>query len=245
MVLGYPDQALKRSNEAIVLAKRLRDLSSQARAELFFVVLRQRRREAHAVQQIVEAVIALCAEHQFTEPLSLAKTLRGWAMAEQGHHERGIAQIQEGLAALNANRLEAFRPYLLCLLAEVCGKVGRLDEGLCAVSEALTVGDERENRKYEAEAYRLKGELLLQQGDCNSTEAQKYLQRAIRIAQKQRAKSLELRATMSLARLLAKQGLQDQAHGMLAKVYGWFGEGFDTPDLKDVKALLDDLADEC
>jgi predicted ATPase len=163
-------------------------------------------------------------------------------MAEQGDPQEGIAQMQEGLAALHATRLQAFRPYLLCLLAEVCVKVGRLDEGLNALSEALTAADNLENRKYEAEAYRLKGELLLKQDGSKTTQAQNCLQRAIEIAQKQNAKSLELRATISLARLLAKQDRQVEAHAMLAEVYGWFTEGFDTPDLTDAKALIDDLA---
>jgi predicted ATPase len=187
-------------------------------------------------------MIALCAERQFTEALNWASTLHGWAMAEQGRHEEGIAQMKEGLALLHATRTEMLRPYLLCLLAKACAKAGRLEDGLDALTEALTAADERENRTYEAEAYRLKGELLLKQGGSSSAQAQKYLRHAIEVARKQSAKSFELRATMSLARLLAKQGRQDEAHSLMTEVYNWFTEGVDTPDLKDAKALMDALA---
>jgi predicted ATPase len=168
-------------------------------------------------------------------------SLRGWAMARQGYHEEGIAQIQEGLAAYRATGSASARPLFLCLLAEACLEAGRLDDGLSALTEALAVADEHEIRHCEAELHRLKGELLLKQDPSNAPEAQRCLERAIEIARKQSAKSLELRATTSLARLLAKQGRRDEARVMLAEIYGWFTEGFDTADLKDAKALLEDL----
>jgi predicted ATPase len=161
-------------------------------------------------------------------------------MAEQGRNEEGIAQIQEGLVASRATGAEQNRPYFLCLLAEACRETGRLDDGLSALMEALAAADEHEIRHYEAEMHRLKGELLLKQDDSNTAEAQNCFERAIEIARKQSAKSLELRATTSLARLLAKQGKCDQAHALLAEIYGWFTEGFDTADLKEAKALLDE-----
>ena len=121
-------------------------------------------------------------------------------------------------------------------------ETGRLDDGLSALTEALAAADEHEDRLYEAEIHRLKGELLLKQDDSNAAEAQSCFQRAIEIARKQSAKSWELRATMSLARLLAQQGHRDEARTMLAEIYNWFTEGFDTADLKDAKALLEELA---
>jgi predicted ATPase len=171
----------------------------------------------------------------------MATTLRGWAMAEQGRNDDGMAQIQEGLAGIRATGSQLNRPYFLCLLAEACTKSGRIDDGLGASMEALAAVDEHENRQYEDEIHRLKGELLLKQNNSNALEAQSCFQRAIAVARKQSGKSLELRATMSLARLLAKQGRRDQARTMLAEIYGWFTEGFDTADLKDAKALLDEL----
>jgi predicted ATPase len=238
--LGYPDQALKRGNEALALARGLSHLSL-AFAEFFVGVLRQLRRETGVAQENAESMIALCAEHGFTQFLAYATVLRGWVIAEQGRNEEGIAQIQEGLAASRATGAELTRPYFLCLLAKACMETGRLDDGLDASTEALAAADEHENRSCEAETHRLKGELLLKQDDSNAAEAQSCFQRAIEIARKQSAKSWELRATMSLARLLAKQGRRDEARTMLAEIYGWFTEGFDTADLKDAKALLDEL----
>ena len=133
------------------------------------------------------------------------------------------------------------RPWLMCALAEACLEAGRLDDGLSALREALAAADEHEDRHHEPEVHRIKGELLLRQNQSNAPEAQRCFERAIEIARNQRAKSLELRATMSLARLLNKQGRRDEAHAMLTEIYDWFTEGFDTADLKDAKALLDQL----
>jgi predicted ATPase len=144
-------------------------------------------------------------------------------MAEQGRNEEGIAQIQEGLATARAVRAELLRPYNLCLMAEACTETGRLDDGLSALTEALAAADEHEDCAFEAETNRLKGELLLRKDRSNAPEAQRCFERAVEIARKQNAKSLELRA-------------------MLADIYGWFTEGFDTADLKDAKALIDELA---
>ena len=162
-------------------------------------------------------------------------------MAEQGRNEEGIAQIQEGLAASRATGAELMRPRDLCLLAEARMETGTLDYGLSSLTEALATADEHEHRSYEAETHRLKGELLLRQNDSNASEAQSCFQRAIEIARKQSAKSWELRATISLARLLAAQGRRNEARTMLADIYNWFTEGFDTADLKDARALLDEL----
>jgi class 3 adenylate cyclase/predicted ATPase len=240
--LGYPDQALKHVNEALALAQRLSHPLSLAYAENFVAVLRQLGREARAAQGSVEGVIALCAEHGFTEVLAYATVIRGWELAQQGRNEEGIEQIQEGLAASRATGAELTRPSFLCLLAEACMETGRLDDGLSALTEALAAADEHENRCYEAEMHRLQGALLLRQHDSNAAQALSCFQRAIEIARRQSAKSWELRATTSLARLLAKQGRRDEARAMLAEIYVWFTEGFDTADLKDAKELLVELS---
>jgi predicted ATPase len=239
--LGYPDQALSRGNGALALAQGLSLPLSLAFAEFFFGELCQSRGEVSAAQETAESLIALCAEHEFPDWLAMATSLRGWAMAEQGHNEEGIAQIYEGLAAYRALGAELYRPYSLTLLAEACMEMGRLDDGLNALTEALAAADEHENRIHEPEIHRLKGELRLKQDDSNTAEAQSCFERAIEIARKQSAKSLELRATTSLARLLGKQGKRDEARAMLAEIYGWFTEGFDTADLIDAKALLEEL----
>jgi predicted ATPase len=149
--------------------------------------------------------------------------------------------MQEGLAAHRATGAELMRPYHLCLLSDACKNTDRLDDGLSALAEALAAAQEHGNRGSEAETHRLKGELLLKQNISNAAEAQVCFQRAIEIARKQSAKSWELRATISLARVLAKQGRREEAGAMLAEIYDWFTEGFDTADLKDAKSLLDEL----
>jgi predicted ATPase len=239
--LGYPDQAIKRSNEALASAQALCHPFSLGFAEIVVTVLRQYRREAPTAQETAKNMIALSVEYGFTHVLAHATIMRGWAIAEQGRNEEGIAQIKEGLAASHGTGMKLPRPYFLCLLAEAYMETGRFDDALGALTEALAATDEHENRNYEAEIHRLKGEVLLKQGDSKAAEAQGCFQRAIEIARKQSAKSWELRATMSLARLLAKQGRRDEARRMLADIYNWFTEGFDTADLKDAKAFLDEL----
>jgi adenylate cyclase len=235
-VLGYPDQALKRSNEAIELAHALSHPHDLAFAEAFSSLFQQLRRDARATQAAAERLIALSVEHGFTFWSSQATIIRGCAITEQGRNEAGIAQMQEGLAALRA---AGPRPQYLRFLAKACIETGRLDEGQSALTEALAAADEHEVRDIEAELHRLKGELLLKQN--HTADAESCFRRAIEIARTQGAKSWELRATMSLARLLDKQGRRDEARTMLAEIYHWFTEGFDTADLKDAKTLLDGL----
>jgi predicted ATPase len=127
------------------------------------------------------------------------------------------------------------------MLVEACITSGRVDEGLSALTEARAVADEQEDRSWEAEMHRLKGELLLLENASAHAEAESCFRKAMDVSRRQQAKSFELRATTSLARLLAKQGRRDEARAMLAEIYGWFTEGFDTADLKDAKALLDEL----
>jgi len=155
------------------------------------------------------------------------------------HAQEGIGQIHQGLTAWRATGAEIARPYHLALLAEAYGAMGQPAAALVVLVEALTLVDNTGERLYESELYRLKGELLLQQSSDNHLEAETCFHHAIAIAQKQSAKSWELRAATSLARLWQQQGKRQEAHDLLAPVYNWFTEGFDTADLKDAKALLD------
>jgi class 3 adenylate cyclase/predicted ATPase len=239
--LGYPDQALKRANEAVEFSQALSHPLSLAGAEFFLGSVRQCRREARAAQKAAERAIALSAEHGFTFWSPVATILRGWAMAQQGRNEEGIAQMEEGLAAYRATGAGTGLTHWLSLLAEACIESGRLNDGQSVLAEAQAFANGTEGHGYDGEIYRLTGELLRRTADSNAAGAQKCFERAIEIARNQSAKSLELRATMSLARLLAKQGKCDEARTMLADIYGWFTEGFDTADLKEAKALLDEL----
>jgi len=175
---------------------------------------------------------------------------RGWALVEQGQGKEGITQIHQALTDWQATGAEMHRPHFLALLAAAYGKVGEAEQGLTALVEALAQVEQTGERWYEAELYRLKGELLLAQegyrpqalGFREKTEkVEECFLKAIDIAQKQQAKSWELRATMSLARLWQRQGKQKEAHQLLSEIYGWFTEGFDTKDLQEAKALLAEL----
>jgi predicted ATPase len=236
--LGYPDQALKRIDEALHVANTVARPHDLAFVEFFAGRLLQERRDARATRETAERLIALSHEHGFSFWLAQATIELGAAMAEEGRREEGIAQMLEGFALLRA---AGPRLQYLCLLAKACIETDRLDDGLSALTEALATAEKHEWCDHETEMHRLKGELLLKQADSNATEARSCFERAIEIAREQRAKSWELRATMSLARLLASQGRREEARTMLADIYGWFTEGFDTADLKDAKALLDDL----
>jgi len=239
--LGYADQALKRVFEALALAQTLSHPFSLAFAQCWVGFVRQYRREVGAAQEISESLIALSDEQGLTDFLAWANTLHGSAISGQGRNDEGIRQMQEGVAASRVTGAGVFRPYFLTLLAEACMQTNRLDDGLNALAEALAIADEHENRHYEAETHRLKGELLLKQSRSRTADARQCFEKAIEIARKQSTKSWELRATTSLARLLASQGNRDEARTMLADIYNWFTEGFDTADLIDAKALLEEL----
>ena len=187
-----------------------------------------------------EATVALSAEQGFVDFLLAGTFDRGWALAEQGQIDEGIAQMHEALAAMTNRGRELGRSEFLAILAAAYGTTERTDDRLALVAEALAFVEKHGERRCEAEIYRVKGELLLESG--GSSEAETCFRRAIDIAQRQSAKSLELRATTSLSRLLQKQGQNDEARRRLAEVYGWFREGFDTADLKDAKVLLEVLS---
>jgi class 3 adenylate cyclase/predicted ATPase len=241
-LLGYPDQARQWSEAALTYAQRLLHAFTLAQALLGSVITHQLRREAAVVQEQAEALRALCTEHRFAYYLAWGTVLQGSAWAAQGEWVKGLAQIREGLAAWQAVGGRALWHWFRALLAEAYGRAGQVEEGLRALEEALEALQTTEDRIYEAEVYRLKGELLLQQSAEQQGEAEESLQQALEIARRQQAKSLELRAAMSLSRLWQRQGKQAEARTVLAPIYGWFTEGFDTADLQEAKALLDELA---
>ncbi|MGH7842175.1 MAG: hypothetical protein ACREQT_11735 [Candidatus Binataceae bacterium] len=239
--LGYPAQALKRSNESLALARALSHPHSVTFAQGFGGRLLVKLQQPDAAQEAAESVIAISAEQGFTDQLPSAFGVRGWALAQQGKIEEGITLMEESLAASRAQGTELRRPFFLCLLGEAYVETGRLDEGLSVLAEAEAAAG-REEHEHEPEVHRLKGESLLRRDESNTAEARSCFERAIEIARNQSAKSWELRATASLARLRAKQGRREEARRMLAEIYGWFTEGFDTLDLKEAKGLLDELS---
>jgi predicted ATPase len=244
--LGYPDQALTKSQEAVALAKGLSRPFSLALALGFAAWFHSFRRAEQLAREQAEAVITLSTEQGFPYWLANGTMVRGGALTEQGEVEEGIAQIQKGLAAFRSIGAEVGRIWSLAMLAEAHGKVGQVGEGLAVLAEALDLVDKTGERVKEAELYRLKGELTLQaqiQGPTSKVaeEAETCFLKAIEVARHQQAKSLELRAVMSLSRLWQQQGKKDEACNLLTKIYGWFTEGFDTKDLQEAKALLDEF----
>jgi predicted ATPase len=241
-LLGYPNQALQRSHEALALTQELSHPLSLALALNFAAILHQFRREGQVAQKRAEAAMTLSIEQGFPYWLAEGTIRRGWALAEQKQVEEGITQIRQGLASYQATGAEVLRSYYLALLTEACEKGGQSEEGLSVLAEALALVHKTGERFYEAELYRLKGELLLARPTHQTAEVEACFQQALDIARRQQAKSLELRAAMSLARLWQQQGKRIEARELLAPVYGWFTEGFDTADLQEAQALLDTLA---
>jgi predicted ATPase len=237
--LGYLDQALERSREALTLARELAHPASVASALLFAAEVHMYRREGQSTYEQAEAALVLAREHGFAFRVAQATILRGWTLVEQGQGETGIAQMRQGLAAFRATGAELARSYYPALLAEAHGRMGQREEGLQVVAEALARSDSSGGG--EVELYRLKGELLLTRSAEHHTEAERCFRQALEIARRQGAKSLELRAAMSLSRLWQRQGKRAEARELLASLYGWFTEGFDTPDLQEAKALLEEL----
>jgi len=241
--LGYPEQALKQSREAIALAQELAHSYSLSFALFCAAWLHQCRQEGHCSPRANSGSHKPRNRAGVSVLVAMSTTLRGWVLAVQGQGEEGIAQIREGLAAHQATGAELHRPHYLALLAEAYEGVGQIEEGLNALAEALEIVGRTGEREYEAELYRLKGELSLksrQVKDKSKTtqgksevekEAEECFWKAVEIAQKQQAKSLELRAVMSLARLWQQQGKNAGARRMLAEIYGWFTEGFLTPPI--------------
>jgi class 3 adenylate cyclase/DNA-binding winged helix-turn-helix (wHTH) protein/predicted ATPase len=237
--LGYPDQALQRSQQSVTLAQELSHPFSLAWALDDAAKIYQFRREAQRTHERAEALMTLATEQRFAFWVVSATVLRGWALAEQGQGAEGIAQIRQGLAAWQAMGETLYQPHGHTLLAEIYGNVGQTEAGLAMLAEVLADVHNTGLCYCEAELYRLKGVLLQAVG--GSGEAEACFHQALDVARRQQAKSWELRAATSLARLWQQQGKRAEAYRLLAPTYGWFTEGFDTADLQEAKALLEEL----
>ncbi|MEX5720837.1 adenylate/guanylate cyclase domain-containing protein [Geodermatophilus maliterrae] len=244
-LLGYTDQSLQVSDENVTTLRSSFDhVHSIAFGLDLAAVVRQYRRDAPATRLLVDDALSLSEAHDLAFFAAMASILKGWVLTEEGDLEEGLAQMRRGLAAHVSTGAELAKPYWLCLIAEACGRTGAAHDGLELLDEAETVVEQSDERYWEAEIHRLRGDLLLAAGpsseDVTRTVERHYL-RALEIARRQGARSLELRAAVSLSRLWEANGRRDQARGLLAPVYGWFSEGLDTPDLREAAALLADL----
>jgi adenylate cyclase len=238
--LGYPDQAAARSQQAIALARELGHPFTLADVLAYGGCLfSEMRRDAPLLQACAEELRQLATE-KVQGWMASGTWYWGEALARQGFLEDGIAAMREGLERQQDAAELCNRTGCLCSQAEAQGQVGRPEDGLNTLAKALLLVEQTDERYYEPELHRLHAELLLAQGD--EAEAEVSLHSAMELARRQQAKSWELRAALSLARLWGEQGRVDEARRMLAEVYDWFTEGFDTPDLQEARALLEALA---
>jgi predicted ATPase len=238
--LGYPDQALKLNREAVRWAREISHLHSVTYSMYFAIRLHLLRGETHEADELAKAALSVSTRHGFTFWTGMVPFLQGWSLCLQGQEVEGVARMRTGFSDALATGAKIMRPMFCAVLADAYGRVGQLDEGQRMISDALDAIEEGGQRYYEAETYRLKGELHLREADVQRAEA--CFRRALELARHQQATSWALRAAMSLAHLWKEHGKRHAAHDLLAPVYSWFTEGLDTADLKGARALLDELA---
>jgi predicted ATPase len=239
--LGYPDQALTRIDEALTMAQALAHPYSLALAHDYAAMLFQFRRAGSTAQESAGTAMALCTERGVAYYLAWGTIVQGWALVAQGQGEEGMSQMRRGLAAIRATGAELRRPYYLALLAEACGTVDQVGDGLAMLAEARAAMRNAGECWTEADLNRLKGDLLRRRSVVDTPQAEICFQQALDVARRQQAKSLELRAAMSLNRLWQRQGRRAEARDLLAPIYHSFTEGFDTADLQEARALLNEL----
>jgi predicted ATPase len=240
-LLGYPDQALRKSQDSLALARELSHASTTATALSFAVWLHQQRGESDVMRVHVDETITIATEHGFPRWLPYGNFLQGWLLVENDERA-GIAQMVKVFASERATAAQGrFEALCAALLAEAYRRIGQTAEGLNVITDALTRALQTGCRYYAAELYRLKGELLLTQSAADEQQGEACFQNALQVARGQSAKSLELRAAMSLSRLWQSKGKKAEAAQLLGDIYGWFTEGFDTADLKAAKTLLEEL----
>jgi TOMM system kinase/cyclase fusion protein len=242
--LGYPDQAVQRSREALALAQEVHHPFSIALAQDYAAMLQQLRREPSTANKHAEIALTVCTEQGIAYYLAWATIIQGWVVAETGRREEGIAQMHQGLTTLQVTGGGLRTSYYLALLAEAYGNHSEPGEGLHVLADAFDHVQHTGECWWEAELHRRQGELLLQGAGSRRPAAETpeaCFHRALEVARRQQAKALELRAAMSLSRLWQQQGQHAAARQILAEVYGWFSEGFDTVDLQEAHALLEQL----
>jgi predicted ATPase/ABC-type dipeptide/oligopeptide/nickel transport system ATPase component len=238
-IIGYPDQALRTSQDAVNLAKSLNHPFSMAYALSIEGLVNQFCRNVQESRRQAEAAESLCRERSISYWFAWGPILRGWAMTTQGEGKDGIKEILRGLAAYSSTGAEIARPLFLGMLADAYRKVGKTRDGLAAIAQGLDKIRETGDRFYEPELHRLKGELLLATHRDHRSDAEACFRHALSISRERNARSFELRAAMSLNRLRQGSDNSGEVRKLLKKAYGWFSEGFDSPDLKEARLALD------
>jgi predicted ATPase len=259
--LGYPDRALRKADEALALARELNHPQTLALALFMNSFVHYLRREFEESRQRSEASMAVSLEHELPQTLAWSSAHHGLSLAYLNQGDAGIRQARESIDRQRAMGAELARPNFLSMLAEVQGKYGRVDEALATVREALAIAERTGECAKASMIHNIKGELLLMKVELQNSpfsttpmdesdeeiealvkEAEESFLSAIRVAREQKAKSWELRATLSLCRMWQQRGRDEQAREMLSQIYNWFTEGFDTVDLKQARALLEELS---
>jgi predicted ATPase len=236
--LGHPDAAMARHRSAVAAARRRSDPFGLSLALVTCAWTQLLLRNAEEVNTLAEEVVPLTREYGIGMNERRAIFFRGWAMAVGGHTLEGIGEMRRVLAVVaESEGAQLFRPFMNAWFAEVCAKNGLVEEGLARVEDSLA----QPQRDADAELYRVRGELLLARVPPDEAQTESSFRKAIQVARGQGARFYELRATISLARLLRDTRRRDEARTMLAEIYNWFTEGFDLPDLKEAKALLEEL----
>jgi len=240
--LGFPAQAVRRGQEALALAQELGHPLSLAMAQYWVTLVHHRRREAPVVQALGESLLILATAQGFPLYIGIGMYMQGWALAAQGQGAAGRAQMQQAMTTPGLSTGQPPRRLgLLVPLADAAGYAGQVTEGLGLLAEALPGMKARGMGDLLAEGYRLQGALLLSQVPPDAAQAEASFQQALTIARYQQARSWELRAAMSLARLWQQQDKSSEAYDLLAPICGWFTEGFDTADLQEAQVFLDAL----
>jgi predicted ATPase len=240
--LGYAEQSARAADRAVAYSRELGHPHTFAYALGLAGLAAVFARNVATACAYGNDCVALASEHGFPYWAARGRILHGWADAQKGEATTGIARIRDGLAADEATGARLFTPLFLALLAEALALAGRIEEGLAALDEALAKAAVSGVRGSNAEIHRLRGELTARLPHPDAGKAEDSFRTALAIAREQGTRGYELRAATSLARLWLKQARRAEARDLLAPLYGWFTEGFDTPDLKDAKALLDELA---
>jgi predicted ATPase len=237
--LGFPDRGLEMVKNSLALGQRLPHATSVASALTWAALLHNLRGEFAAANRRADAAIEITSEHRLPQWLALGSICRGFALVGLGQQTEGITQLRGGLSDWNGNGSRVLDTQWLGFVAQAHLWARQFDDALSALDRATEIAAATGECHYRAELYRLRGTVLAETGD--PAEAASWLQRAIDTARSHQAKSLELRAATSLARLWTHQGQCAKGHDLLAPIYAWFTEGFDAADLKDAKALLDEV----
>ncbi len=240
-MLGDIEQAVARADQAQALIRRLDNAYTWARSLYYDAILRQFVGDWVAVRVQADKAIGMAAEQGFALVQAVGTILLGWTQIHGGNGADGARQIRQGVDAYRATGASLQLPHFLIPLAEAARVLGRPEEALDVLTEAIALVEKTEERYLEAELHRLRGEMLLAHAPGDPRSAERAFQKGLAVARAQGARSLELRAAISLARLRQVEGKTTEARDLLAPVYNWFTEGFDTPDLQDAKMLLEEL----